>query len=204
MPWLTASSDDDDLHPSVTFADQTLRIVSYYRATPTAAARPAPVNAPSPGQCWCGPRSRDPQRLLLPAWPRSTMGEHPKRAGSALSGVLGQAGRSAVLDLPMSTSQAATRWRSPRRRSTCTSSAARRQPAHVAPGGSAGALLADRARRSPAQRGRAGSRSPARLGPRRQRCRADLPARGGLRPVDPRAGRCETPTGWHPVSHGQS
>ncbi|MDG4790114.1 DUF5937 family protein [Micromonospora sp. WMMD1102] len=102
-----------NLHPSVTFADQTLRIVNYYE-----------------GHADCGGRGL----LLVPcafAWPDvlvrtaepaspsisySPRGlgrlweEHPEQAGSALAGVLGhtRAALLAQLDLPMSTSQAAT------------------------------------------------------------------------------------------------
>ncbi|WP_433262125.1 DUF5937 family protein [Micromonospora vinacea] len=103
-----------NLHPSVTFADQTLRIVKYYE-----------------GHADCGGRGL----LLLPcvfAWPdvlvRTTQpgstsvsysprglgrlweDQHPEQTGSALAGVLGQtrAALLAQLDLPMSTSQAAT------------------------------------------------------------------------------------------------
>ncbi|MGW4467683.1 DUF5937 family protein [Micromonospora sp. NPDC004704] len=102
-----------NLHPSVTFADQTLRIAKYYE-----------------GHADCGGRGL----LLVPcafAWPDvlvrtaqpeppsvsySPRGlgrlweEHPEQTGSALAGVLGQT-RAALLtqlDLPMSTSQAAT------------------------------------------------------------------------------------------------
>lgn len=101
------------LHPSVTFADQTLSIVKYYA-----------------GHADCGGRGL----LLVPcafAWPdvlvRTAQPEppsvcysprglgrlwaaHPAQAGSALAGVLGQtrAALLAQLDLPMSTSQAAT------------------------------------------------------------------------------------------------
>ncbi|MEV6104204.1 DUF5937 family protein [Streptomyces sp. NPDC051940] len=102
-----------NLHPSVTFAGQTLRIVKYYE-----------------GHADCGGRGL----LLVPcafAWPDvvvrtahpespsvsySPRGlgrlweEHPEDTGPALAGVLGQtrAALLALLDLPMSTSQAAT------------------------------------------------------------------------------------------------
>jgi DNA-binding transcriptional ArsR family regulator len=102
-----------NLHPSVTFADQTLRIVKYYE-----------------GHADCGGRGL----LLMPcafAWPDvlvrtaqpdspsvsySPRGlgrlweEHPEQTGSALAGILGQtrAALLAQLDLPMSTRQAAT------------------------------------------------------------------------------------------------
>jgi DNA-binding transcriptional ArsR family regulator len=102
-----------NLHPSVTFADQTLRIVKYYE-----------------GHAECGGRGL----LLVPcafAWPdvlvRTAQPESPsisysprglgrlweqqaEQSGSALAGVLGQtrAALLAQLDLPMSTSQAAT------------------------------------------------------------------------------------------------
>ncbi|MFC3499749.1 DUF5937 family protein [Micromonospora krabiensis] len=103
----------NNLHPSVTFADQTLRIVKYYE-----------------GHADCGGRGL----LLVPcafAWPDvlvrtaqpsspsvsySPRGlgrlweEHPEQAGPALAGILGhtRAALLAQLDLPMSTSQAAT------------------------------------------------------------------------------------------------
>jgi DNA-binding transcriptional ArsR family regulator len=102
-----------NLHPSVTFADQTLRIVKYYE-----------------GHADCGGRGL----LLVPcafAWPDvlvrtaqpdspsvsySPRGlgrlweEQPEQTGSALAGILGQtrAALLAQLDLPMSTRQAAT------------------------------------------------------------------------------------------------
>jgi DNA-binding transcriptional ArsR family regulator len=102
-----------NLHPSVTFADQTLKIVKYYE-----------------GHADCGGRGL----LLMPcafAWPdvlvRTAQPEtptvsysprglgrlwekHSEPTGSALAGVLGQtrAALLAQLDLPMSTSQAAT------------------------------------------------------------------------------------------------
>jgi DNA-binding transcriptional ArsR family regulator len=101
------------LHPSVTFAGQTLSIVKYYD-----------------GHADCGGRGL----LLVPcafAWPDVLVrtahpespsvsysprglgrlwAEHPEQSGSALAGVLGQtrAALLAQLDLPMSTSQAAT------------------------------------------------------------------------------------------------
>ncbi|SCF18915.1 Helix-turn-helix domain-containing protein [Micromonospora viridifaciens] len=101
------------LHPSVTFADQTLKIVKYYE-----------------GHADCGGRGL----LLVPcafAWPDvlvrtaqpaspsisySPRGlgrlweKHPEQTGPALADVLGQtrAALLAQLDLPMSTSQAAT------------------------------------------------------------------------------------------------
>ncbi|TYB93519.1 winged helix-turn-helix transcriptional regulator [Micromonospora sp. WP24] len=102
-----------NLHPSVTFADQTLRITKYYD-----------------GHADCDGRGL----ILVPcafAWPdvlvRTAQPESPsvsysprglgrlwekraEQAGSALAGVLGQtrAALLAQLDLPMSTSQAAT------------------------------------------------------------------------------------------------
>jgi DNA-binding transcriptional ArsR family regulator len=103
----------NSLHPSVTFAGQTLRVVKYYD-----------------GHADCGGRGL----LLVPcafAWPDVLVrtahpeppsvsysprglgrlwAEHPDREGPALVGVLGQtrAALLAQLDLPMSTSQAAT------------------------------------------------------------------------------------------------
>lgn len=102
-----------DLHPSVTFADQTLRIVNYYEGhadcggrglllVPCAFAWPdVLVRTAQPGP----PSVSYSPRGLGRLWEK-----HPKRAGSALSGVLGQtrAALLAQLDLPMSTSQAAT------------------------------------------------------------------------------------------------
>ncbi|MCP2339258.1 ArsR/SmtB family transcription factor [Actinomadura rupiterrae] len=102
-----------NLHPSVTFDEQTLKIVKYYE-----------------GQADCGGRGL----LLVPcafAWPdvlvRTAQPEppsvsysprglgrlwetHPEQPGSALAGVLGQtrAALLAQLDLPMSTSHAST------------------------------------------------------------------------------------------------
>jgi DNA-binding transcriptional ArsR family regulator len=102
-----------NLHPSVTFADQTLRIAKYYEghadcggrglllvpcvfAWPDVLVRTARPGSPSVSY---SPRG------LGRLWER-----HPDQTGSALAGVLGQtrAALLAQLDLPMSTHQAAT------------------------------------------------------------------------------------------------
>lgn len=102
-----------NLHPSVTFADQTLRVVKYFEGhadcggrglllVPCAFAWPdvlVRTAQPGPPSVFYSPRG------LGRLWEK-----HPKQAGSALAGVLGRtrAALLAQLDLPMSTSQAAT------------------------------------------------------------------------------------------------
>ncbi|MEU4424451.1 DUF5937 family protein [Actinoplanes sp. NPDC024001] len=104
----------NDLHPSVTFADQTLRIVKYYEGhadcggrglmlVPCAFAWPdvlVRTAQPEPASVSYSPRGLG---RLWEGTPAST-------GGSALAGVLGstRAALMAQLDLPMSTSQAAT------------------------------------------------------------------------------------------------
>ncbi|GLW12716.1 transcriptional regulator [Microtetraspora sp. NBRC 13810] len=102
-----------NLHPSVTFADQTLKIVKYYEghadcggrglilvpcafAWPDVVVRTAPPEPPSVSY---SPRG------LGRLWE-----QRPEQPRSALAGVLGQtrAALLAQLDLPMSTTQAAT------------------------------------------------------------------------------------------------
>ncbi|MEU8299629.1 DUF5937 family protein [Micromonospora sp. NPDC048909] len=104
-----------NLHPSVLFAGQTLTIVKYYEghadcggrglllvpcafAWPDVLVRTAQPDSPSVSY---SPRG------LGRLWEEQ---EHPAQTGSALAGVLGQtrAALLAQLDLPMSTSQAAT------------------------------------------------------------------------------------------------
>lgn len=102
-----------NLHPSVTFADQTLRIVKYYEGhadcdgrglllIPCAFAWPdvlVRTAQPEPPSISYSPRG------LGRLWEK-----HPEPTGSALAGVLGstRAALLSQLDLPMSTSQAAT------------------------------------------------------------------------------------------------
>jgi len=102
-----------NLHPLVTFADQTLRIVKYYEGhadcggrglllVPCAFAWPdVLVRTAQPGPTSVSYSPRCLGRL----WEK-----HPRQVGSALAGILGQtrAALLAQLDLPMSTSQAAT------------------------------------------------------------------------------------------------
>lgn len=102
-----------NLHPSVTFADQTLRIVKYYEGHADCGGRglllvPCAFAWPDVlvRTAWPGPPSVSySPRGLGRLWEK-----HPRRAGSALAAVLGQtrAALLAQLDLPMSTTQAAT------------------------------------------------------------------------------------------------
>lgn len=102
-----------NLHPSVTFAGQTLTIVKYYEGHADCAGRGlllVPCAFAWPDVLVRTAQPESPSVSYSPRGLGRLWEEHPEQAGSALAGVLGQtrAALLAQLDLPMSTSQAAT------------------------------------------------------------------------------------------------
>ncbi|KKK07548.1 DUF5937 family protein [Micromonospora sp. HK10] len=102
-----------DLHPSVTFANGTLRVVKYYEGHADCGGRglllvPCAFAWPDVLVRTAGPAA--PSVSYSPRGLGRLWAERLDRPGSALTGVLGQtrAALLAQLDLPMSTSQAAT------------------------------------------------------------------------------------------------
>ncbi|WP_207915489.1 DUF5937 family protein [Micromonospora sp. 15K316] len=102
-----------NLHPSVTFADQTLKIAKYYEGHADCGGRGlilVPCAFAWPDVLVRTTRPASPSVSYSPRGLGRLWEERAEQPGSALAGVLGQtrAALLAQLDLPMSTSQAAT------------------------------------------------------------------------------------------------
>lgn len=102
-----------DLHPSVAFADETLRIVKYYEGHADLGGRGlllVPCAFAWPDVIVLTAQPNVPTVSYSPRGLGRLWEEHPSSADAALSGVLGRtrAALLAQLDLPMSTTQAAT------------------------------------------------------------------------------------------------
>ncbi|MEU4675660.1 DUF5937 family protein [Micromonospora sp. NPDC023737] len=103
----------NNLHPSVTFADQTLTIAKYYEGHADCGGRGlllVPCAFAWPDVLVRTAQPESPSVSYSPRGLGRLWGEHSEQPDSALAGVLGQtrAALLAQLDLPMSTSQAAT------------------------------------------------------------------------------------------------